>query len=333
MHAVLRRLAVASLVALPWLGAVPVHAEDAAPAAPAPAPPAAPAPKPAPYLWLVEGPTRIYLFGTIHLPDPRVMSFPQVVRDAHAAADVVWGELSLEDQDSPKVQRAMFLPDKQTLKDVVPAATYEKLQAYLKARGAPAMIVERMKPIWASVVLGMLDALPLLASAEPMDKLLLKEAAAAGKETGGLEVIEEQLQVFDAASAEAQARFLDQTVTDLDQARVEGKKPVEAMVKAYAEGDLEALHAEMAKMAASEDPDVKALSKRLLDDRNVTMVDRLLARTAKAPEKTYFVLVGAGHYPGPEGILALLAKKGLTTRRLAADEKLPAPAAAATPAK
>ncbi|MFO0932701.1 MAG: TraB/GumN family protein [Planctomycetota bacterium] len=325
MHAVARRLALVFAAALPSLAPTAVRAEDAAPA-PAPAPAA----KPDPYLWVVEGPTRIFLFGTIHLPDPRVMDFPKVVRDAHAAADVVWGELSLDDQDSPKVQAAMFLPGKQTLKDVVPAATYEKLQAYLKARGTPPMIVERMKPIWASVVLGLLDALPLLASAEPMDKLLLKEAAAAGKETGGLEVVEEQLQVFEAASAEAQARFLDQTVADLEQARAEGKKPVEAMIKAYAEGDLAGLHDQMAKMSASDDPDVKALAKRLLDDRNVLMVDRLLARAAKAPEKTYFVLVGAGHYPGPEGILALLEKKGLKARRLAADAALPAaPAPAA----
>lgn len=324
MHAVLRRLALASALALPWLATPAVLAEDAAPAKPEP--------KPAPYLWVVEGPTRIFLFGTIHLPDPRVRDFPKIVREAHAAADVVWGELSLDDQDSPKVQAAMFLPDGKTLKDVVPAATYAKLQAYLKARGTPPMIVDRMKPIWASVVVGLLDALPLLASGEPMDKQLLKDAAAAGKTTGGLETVEEQLAVFEAASAEAQARFLDQTVVDLEQARAEGKQPVEALIKAYAEGDLAGLHDQMAKMSASEDPDVRALAKRLLDDRNVLMVDRLLARTAKAPQKTYFVLVGAGHYPGPEGILALLEKKGLKTRRLAADEPLPAAAAVTTPA-
>lgn len=326
----IRLSCLALLCALPLGLAAQAAADEPAPA-PAPATVPTEVVKQAPYLWVIEGPPRIYLFGTIHLPDPRVMDFPAVVRAAHASADVVWGELSLEDQASPKVQGAMFLPDGKTLKDVVPAATYDKLVAYLTARKTPPLIVARMKPIWASVVLGMLDALPLLAQAEPMDKLLLKQAAEAGKATGGLETIEEQLAVFDAATPEAQARMLDQTVVELEQARAEGKQPLEELIVAYAKGDLQVLHDQMAKMGATEDADLKALSKRLLDDRNVTMVKRLMERTAQAPEKTYFVLVGAGHYPGTEGILALLEKQGVKARRLTADESLPAKPAVATP--
>jgi len=326
MQLVPRLLALA--LVLPFALAGSARAEDPAPA-PAPEPAGV---KPAPYLWVIEGPPRIYLFGTIHVPDPRVMDFPAVVWDAHAAADVVWGELSLEDQNSPKVQQAVLLPEGKTLKEVLPAATYDKLQAHLAARGSSPMIFARMKPIWASVILGLLDALPLLSQAEPMDDLLLKQAKAAGKVTGGLETIEEQLQVFESVPAEAQARILDEAVVELEKARSEGKQPIEELIVAYACGNLQALHDETAKMAASEDVEVKALAKRLLDDRNLKMVERLLERTAKAPTKTYFVLVGAGHFPGPEGFLALLEKKGLPARRLAADEKLPAQALVPTPA-
>jgi hypothetical protein len=323
--AVVRRAVLLAVVLLVGGHAAHARAEDPAPA------PAAQA-KPAPFLWLIEGPPRIYLFGTIHLPDPRVMDFPPVVREAHASADVVWGELGLGDAESPRVQASMYLSGGKRLEDVVPEATYAKLQAYLQARGTPSAIVDRMKPLWAALVVGMLDALPLLASGMPMDKLLLKQAQEAGRETGGLETIEEQLEVFDAASLEAQAQLLDEAVVELEKARVSGKKPLEELIAGYVKGDLTLLHDELAKMSATENPEAKALAKRLLDDRNVKMVQRILERSARAPEKTYFVLVGAGHYAGPEGILALLAKQGVKARRLAADERLPARAPVQAPA-
>jgi uncharacterized protein YbaP (TraB family) len=107
--------------------------------APAPVPEAEPKPapapaaestktKPLPFLWVVEGPTRIYLFGTIHLPDERI-TLPPAVKDAHAAADAVWGELSLEDLASPKTAIGMMLPAGKSLTDVVPKATMDRLTA------------------------------------------------------------------------------------------------------------------------------------------------------------------------------------------------------------
>ena len=39
-----------------------------------------------PYLWRIEGETPSYLFGTIHLPDPRVTTFhPEVVKAIRGA--------------------------------------------------------------------------------------------------------------------------------------------------------------------------------------------------------------------------------------------------------
>jgi uncharacterized protein len=302
-------------------------AEDAAPAPIAPKEPAAK--RPQPFLWVIDGPPRVYLYGTMHLPDPRVMDHAPSVKAAHAAADVVWGELPADAKHSPEVMKAVMLPPDQSLSTVLPKETYDKLEAYLKARGLSASKFERLKPIYLAITVGTLDQLHLLMRPS-MDEKFLRDAAAAGKEAGGLETISEQLAVFDACPCETQARLLDEVLVQLEKEKAEGKNSTEELIQAYAKADLAAVEASMKKMEAVDDPEVKALAKRLLTDRNATMADRIVERTKVAPEKTYFVAVGAAHYPGPSGILAILAAKGWKARRMDADETVPARAPVTT---
>jgi len=297
----------------------PAHAEDAV----GPAAPPTPRPAKQPFLWVVEGSPTIYLFGTIHVPDDRVKDIPAVATAALGASDVVWGEMSLEDLASPKISAAMMLPEGKKIADVVPESTAKRYHDYLAARGAPTLMLDRFKPAWAAVFIGLLDVLPLLATRVPMDKQLLSDAKKAGKEVGGLETAQEQIDVFEKIPADAAARFLDRSIEELEKAGKEGKQPFDPMVDAYASGDPERLLAETDKMGAVEDEEIKKFARRMLPERNIVMVERILERSK--PGKTYFVAVGAGHYPGPEGILALLEKKGKKTRRLAADETIARP--------
>jgi hypothetical protein len=236
----------------------------------------------------------------------------------------VWGELSPDDLESPDILAAMSLPGDTTLADVVPKETLDRVHAYLEGRGYPATLVDRYKPVWAAVFVSLLDVLPLLATRTPMDKQLLTDAKTAGKKTGGLETVAEQMAVFDKVPAGTAAKVLDESIKELEKAHAEGKGPLDVLLDAYCSGDLEKLGAELEKLTTAEDPEVREFAKRLLKDRNVRMVDRMLERAKAAPDETYFVAVGAGHFPGPDGILALLEKKGVKARRLAYDEEIPA---------
>jgi uncharacterized protein YbaP (TraB family) len=162
----------------------------------------------------------------------------------------------------------------------------------------------------------------------PMDKTIYTDAEAAKKEVGALETVDEQLKLFEAIDDTQASKALVTTIDELEKAKREGKDPVEDMIKAYAAGDEAALLAEMAKAMKEGDADTKAFLKKVIDDRNVLMVDRLLERVAKQPGKTYLVAVGAAHYPGEMGILKLLEAKGKKARRVAADEKFEAKKAA-----
>ena len=54
-------------------------------------------------------------------------------------------------------------------------------------------------------------------------------------------------------------------------------------------------------------------------DRNIRMVDRIDAKLKKGG-KSFFFAVGALHYPGEDGMLKLLEKKGYTITRLLAKD-------------
>src|SRR4051794_8147904 len=123
-----RALAVLSALAfsLPTgpFGAAPARADDA--------PKAEPTRRP--FLWVVEGDPRIYLFGTLHVPDARVVAFPAAVRAAIAASDCVLTEVPGGASGGPGARAAMLLPAGKTLSDVLPKDLVERLRAFLGTR-------------------------------------------------------------------------------------------------------------------------------------------------------------------------------------------------------
>lgn len=280
-----------------------------------------------PYLWVVDGDPKIYLFGTIHIPDDRLTALPPVVKDAAKASDLVLTEVDPAELNSPATQAKVSLPEDKKIEDVLPADALKRLHGYLAGRGIPETAFDRMKPWVIAVTLPQLDILPLLAMKPPMDSTLFTDAKKAGKEAKGLETAAEQIALLESPSEAVQAKLLVATIDELEKAAKEGKNLTEELIQAYLGGDEEKVKEMLEKAAAEGDDDVKALLKKLVDDRNVTMVDRLLALAKDHKGKTVFVAVGAAHYPGSAGILSLLEKKGMKARRLTAADKIPAPAA------
>ena len=56
----------------------------------------------------------------------------------------------------------------------------------------------------------------------------------------------------------------------------------------------------------------------LIKDRNVRMVKRIIGRTKQASSRSFFFAIGAGHFYGETGIVALLEEKGFEVTRLSA---------------
>jgi uncharacterized protein YbaP (TraB family) len=285
--------------------------------------------QPAPFLWRIDGSGRpTYLYGTIHVPDPRVVDLPSSVAAAFGASQAVFTEIRMDSATQMGVQAKVMLPDDQHLKDVVGQPLFDRLSKAVDrslpkdvpaAMGAMlSSLLDKMKPWAAMSYVELLEFLPdMLAGRQALDAMLFDRAQKDGKEVGALETVDEQLAVFEGFTNEEQARMLKLTLDSMDEAAAKGKSPTEDLIKGYLSGDLAKLSLMMTESMRLDPVLFGKFSARAVDERNKLMADRILAKRAERPDKTCFFAVGALHYAGETGIIGLLRKKGLTVTRVA----------------
>lgn len=302
--------------------AEPAGAEEPEPAA---TKPAAPAPMKRPYLWVLDTQPRIFFCGTIHLPDPRVLVQPASVHAALDASELVLTEIDLRAPNLDAASQLMRLPPGHLLSRMLPKRLYDRTAAVLAAAGDDIKKYEHTK-IWA--VTFRLQFPKSSATGESstggvqsMDATLSRAAQKAGKQIGALESMSEQLRVFDGLGLNEQIRMLDSSVTAIENAKKGQPSSVNALLEIYLQGDENALYRYLCADMDPRDPNC-CFIRKILDERNVRMLDRVFARRCAAPGQTVFVAVGAGHYPGPQGILSLLRRRGYQVRRVRSVEDL-----------
>lgn len=276
----------------------------------------------APLLWKIEGvgDKPSYLFGTIHLTRASVTRLPPPVDSAFQQADAVYTEVPADTATMMGTVQKMFLPDGKTLRDILSEELLADLSTEL-ATVNPAFTVDifqRFKPWAVAASLSLLEDQIKYPGALALDMLLFQRAAMAGKETGGIETVDEQLGVFEAFTLEEQIQMLDETIDYMRASRSEGVSAIDRLVDAYLSGDLASLDAEMEKWnAASEDAELnKKFMERLLYKRNIHMAERIEKMMREHPESGYFFAIGAAHLGGERGVIALLEKAGLKLTRV-----------------
>ncbi len=277
-----------------------------------------------PLLWEGHrGTQRIALFGTIHVPDPRVLALPSPVRRAFDASDRVVTEIPLDAGRQAELAALLLLPEGQRLRAIVGEARFARLEQRVRAALAPtapevaplvASMLDRLKP-WAAVAqLATLEYLPaLLAGRVSLDAQLYADAIAAGKRVGGLETVAEQAGAFDAFSVEEQAALLDEALSDLEEP---GQAVTGAtLVEWYLAGDGEKLAGALSQ--GTGDPELaRKFQAEVLVKRNHRMADRIEALRRDTPDETVFVAVGALHLVGTENLPQLLEARGYELRRV-----------------
>ncbi|MDJ0973657.1 MAG: TraB/GumN family protein [Planctomycetota bacterium] len=275
-------------------------------------------------LWVIEGDVPTYLFGTMHVPDPRIMKLPEIVDQAIEASDVLVGEMPMDMASQMKAQRAALLPAGDNLEKALGAELYERVVAAFPP-AMPKMLYRQFSPFAVMSLIEMGRYMqPMLQGRLPLDMTLHKRFQKAKKKTDALETVEDQLNVINAFTREEQVEMLRATVAKHEREKRDGSDSLEQTLKWYLAGDYDALLKFVeADLTAQEALNEKAKSVMLFD-RNVKMVDTLIAKMKAEPDVVRFVALGAGHYPGKKGVIALLKAKGYKVRKLEKGDKLPA---------
>ena len=250
--------------------------------------------------WKAESKTAptIYLFGSIHTDDNRVTDFSPSVLAALKSVDAFMME-----SDPPQDPRILQSNDTD-LKSSLSPRELEQLYALADFHVMHRDIALRTKPWLLAVVFD--SPRPLTPYAQ--DNLLMRLAEDNGKEVQGIESATEHFSVMDSLTSAEQLALLRQVLKRSQQAK---ERDYEQLIKAYLKGDANKLLALNAHSTGSMLPKPlwEKMRVKLLDERNAVMAQRVLA---KAQDKSLFVVVGASHLAGPNGLIASLKRVGYT---------------------
>ena len=276
-----------------------------------------PEPTRRPFLWRIAGEPPSYLYGTLHLPDERVLALPPVVIRALDRAQVFCAEVRMDEGGLRQMALAVLLPDGQTLDGVLPPELYQRVDRFVLSKGVPMPVFERMK-IWAVATnLGVLDYFRQGVERRPvLDQYLYRRAQAAGKQLDALERIEDQIGILDSVDRPGQIAMLEQTLEHLERIEPGAPGPVEKLIVAYLSGDGERLLRTGLEYADLDDPQTARFLDALIDRRNRTMAAAIDERLGAASGLSYFFAPGSLHLPGPEGLVSLLTERGYALERL-----------------
>lgn len=269
-------------------------------------------------LWKLEKPGQkpSWLYGTMHVADPRVTALEPAAKEAFDAAHTLVIETTdVLDQQAmlaSLMQRPelMMFTDNTTLTSLMTADEVATVNAALQARGIPPASVTKMKPwmLSAMIALPACELARKAAGAPVLDILLAQQAKAAGKEIKGLESAADQLSAMASLPMEFHIKGLVETLKLGDRM----DDVIETMIVIYQRGDTGMfwpLFRNALPSSASDEPDYAAFEEAMVTSRNKTMVERADPILAVGDA---FLAVGAMHLPGPDGLVELFRKAGYT---------------------
>jgi uncharacterized protein YbaP (TraB family) len=264
-----------------------------------------------PTLWVVKGPhATVYLFGSVHLlAKDREWRTPQL-NAAVESSQTLW--LEVTGADDPKVVQPILtqlgIDAAHPLSTKLSKEQLAKLDAEAKSFKMSEAMMEPMRPWFASLTLGVA---PLLQSgADPnsgVEAILTAEFKKNQRQVAGFETVSQQFHFFADLPAKTELDYLNLSIDDF----TKGQDLFKQLVDAWYQGDQDRLDRLVDDEWRAQHPEIYDV---LVVKRNRYFAQRIEDLVQR--QGTSFVVIGAGHYVGPDGIIALLAKDGFRAEKL-----------------
>lgn len=258
-------------------------------------------------LWEIKRPDSQpdYLFGTIHLADPKITALPDIVEKSLLASQHFVMEVEMHPLAMATYTERSRLSGEKSLDQLLSKQEYLRLTKLVSDHyGLDEIILRQLKP-WA--VFTFLSR-PLSKNNKILDLVLAELAQKANLNTSGLETMDELLDELDGLSVEDQLEILQDTVKNFSKFEQQLSELKEKYLQQNLAGMMD---------VSMKSHNNKLLFERLMDRlvyrRNARMLDRI---EPLLQQEKIFIAVGALHLPGERGLLCGLASRGYHLKRL-----------------
>jgi len=257
-------------------------------------------------VWKIsDGIHTMYLGGTIHVLRRSDYPLPIEFDEAYAEADYVVFETDLSSENALILQKIltnkMMLPMGQTLSDKLSPQTYSELKRYLDSQGYSTVAFDRLEPWAVMLTLTQLKLSSIGVDQNGVDSHYRNRAITDHIPQRYLESIHEQSALITEIGQGEEDVMILQTVADMKELHT----MITWMVEDWRRGKIERLERELVQEMISESP---KMYHSILKKRNDLWMEKLLHMMKE--EKRGFVLVGAMHLLGAEGLLEQFRREG-----------------------
>lgn len=265
------------------------------------------------FLWKIQSKTNtVYVLGSLHYSKKEIYPLNEKIENAFGQSEILVVEADINDIKKVDIQKLVeraFYPANDTLEKHVSPEIYEWVKKETGGLGIPLELLNKQKPWFLALTIVALESLKL--GFDPnlgIDKYFLSKAGD-GKKILELESLDYQFNLLSDFSDKDQELFLSYTLKDLKVMEQELGK----LTQAWTSGDTKAMESILTR-SISEDKRLSFILEKLVYERNRKMASKIedFLRT----RETYFVVVGAGHLVGGQGIIETLKGKGYLVEQL-----------------
>lgn len=250
-------------------------------------------------VWQVTGPNgaSLYLGGSLHGLLSTDYPLPPAYNRAFDASSalVIENDVNVSLSAARRFYKRGFYPQNDSLKNHVDPRTYEYLRRLFALAQVPEAQWSKCKP-WMLTMTILATATNQLG----VEAYLIRRARANRKPIFGLESFQEHAEIIsDMSDKEAELALL---FNFIPQGQASGRRA--QLVAEWRKGDVDAI----ARQEAQDFRELPFFGERLINQRNRNWIPKI--ESYLAHRRNYFIVVGAGHLGGPNGLLALLRSRG-----------------------
>ncbi len=253
----------------------------------------------------------VYIGGTVHVLSDNDYPLPAAFEQAYQKSAVLVFEMDMSKAQTPEFQQQMLAKmtyqDGRTYADELKPETVTKLNQYMQEKGLPVGNLQMFKPSMLSVTLTMIELQRLGLGGTGVDAFYNLKGINDKKSFKYLELPEQQIDYLANMGKGYEDELIHYTLDDM------AKLPtvMQQMKGAWRVGNNQELYNIAAKEWQQSFP---TSYNQLIVERNNNWLPEIEAYFASA--EIEFVLVGALHLVGKDGVLEQLKMKGYTITQL-----------------
>ena len=257
-------------------------------------------------VWkVVKGDNQLFIGGTVHFLAKSDYPLPSAFERAYSQSAIVVFETDLQKMQTAEFQKKLLgkvtYSDGRNLKTMLSKTTYQALALHLSSRGIPVDNMIKFKPGMVVSTLTVIEMQRLGLIVAGVDEFFSLRAINDGKETGQLETVDEQLAFISEMGAGQEDALIAYTLRDMQ------KLPelIRSIKEAWRQGD----HRKLKDVAVTPlKKDFPEVYDELFVKRNNAWIPKIEAMLRTRDVE--FILVGAAHLVGDDGVLAQLESRG-----------------------